>query len=90
MGSGIIQSDQGHCLLGDRVDFIEALALDHLKDQDAADRAKPCDPIEAAIRKQWEAMFNQFVDVYADHACVSPIDRAGELFAQDEAWLGNH
>jgi hypothetical protein len=64
--------------------------LDHLKDLDAADRAKQCDPIEAGISKKWEAMFNRIVDFYADHAYVSPIDRAGELFAQDEAWLGNN
>jgi hypothetical protein len=35
-------------------------------------------------------MFKGIVDFYADHAYVSPIDRAGELFAQDEAWLGNN
>ncbi len=63
--------------------------LDRLKEQDANDRTKQCDPIEAAISKKWEAMFNKIVDFYADHAYVSPIDRAGELFAQDEAWLSN-
>jgi hypothetical protein len=35
-------------------------------------------------------MFNRIVDFYTDPAYLSPIDRAGELFAQDEAWLGNY
>lgn len=65
------------------------LKLEKLKEQDANDRAKQCDPLEAAAAKKAEAMYNKIVDFYADHPYVSPIDRAGELFAQDEAWLGN-
>lgn len=64
--------------------------IDRIKEQDASDRAKVCDPIENGIAKKWEAMYNKIVDFYADKPYASPIDRAGELFAQDEAWLSNY
>lgn len=57
--------------------------LNALDEADARDRETLCAPIEKQIEKKWEATFNKIVDSYTDSPQKSPIDRAGELAAQD-------
>lgn len=57
--------------------------LNALDEADARDRETLCAPIEKQIEKKWEATFNKIVDSYTDSPQKSPVDRAGELSAQD-------
>lgn len=60
--------------------------LDRIRDADDRDRENICGPIEKKLEKKWEATFNKIVDTYTDKPYESPIDRAGELWAQDYEW----
>jgi len=60
--------------------------IDRIKELDSADRRRLCTPIENQISKKWEETFNKIVDLYTDQPYKSPIDRAGELAAQDYGW----
>jgi hypothetical protein len=60
--------------------------LDRLRELDTNDRVKQCDPVEDAISKKWEKMFNGIVDHYADNAYTEPLDRAGRLNSEENAF----
>lgn len=57
--------------------------LNRIDEADARDREQLCAPIEKQIATKWEAAFNKIVDAYTESPKKSPIDRMGELDAQD-------
>jgi len=60
--------------------------LSHLQDLDARDRHRECDPIKRRISKKWQRMFNKLVDHLTDHPPKSSIDRAAELYDEDQVF----